>query len=223
MPSIQPISDNAAFALIGDYGTGNLGAGDSPSTKISKFVPTLKPDYAIDLGDVYYAGTTPEETGKLLAYWPKGSLASFTLDSNHEMYSGGGPYFNTGVGNPVFNKLQSPWTYFALENTEWIIVGLDSAYYSSPFTLYMDGTLGADNNQTQFLAQVAARNKKTIILTHHNPIPIGGLGADPQPNDKGYQLYSEVMKAFDGHNAPAVPLLMRSRPVGTSRWQLALV
>jgi hypothetical protein len=202
-PAIQQISDNATFALVGDYGTGNFGSGDSPSTMISKFLPTLEPDYAIHLGDVYYAGTTPEETGKLLAYWPRGSVASFTLNSNHEMYSGGGPYFNTTVGNPIFNKLQSPWSFFALENIHWILVGLDSAYYSSAVKLYIDGTLGANNNQTQFLEQVAARNKKTIILSHHNPIPIGGLGANPQAGDDGYQLYSDVMNAFAGHNAPA--------------------
>lgn len=201
-PSIQQMNDTASFALVGDYGTGNFGSGDSASTKISKFIPTLKPDYAIHLGDVYYAGTTPEETSKLLAYWPQGSLASFALNSNHEMYSGGGPYFNTVVGSPIFNKLQSPWSFFALENTNWIIVGLDSAYYSSAFTLYMNGTLGADNNQTQFLSQVAARNKRTIILTHHNPIPIGGLGDDPQSTDEGYQLYRDVMNAFDGHTPP---------------------
>lgn len=201
-PSIQQINDNATFALVGDYGTGNFGSGDSPSTKISKFIPTLKPDYAIHLGDVYYAGLTSEETSKLLAYWPKGSRASFTLNSNHEMYSGAGPYFNTAVGSPIFYIPQSPWSFFALENTDWIIVGLDSAYYSSVLTLYMNGTLGANNNQTQFLAQVAARNKKTIILTHHNPIPIGGLGAAPQSTDEGYQLYTDVMNAFAGHNAP---------------------
>ena len=201
-PSIQQMSDTATFALVGDYGTGNFGSGDSASTRISRFIPTLKPDYAIHLGDVYYAGTAPEEIAKLLAYWPKGSLASFALNSNHEMFSGGGPYFRTVLGSPSFNKPQSPWSYFALENAHWIIVGLDSAYYSSAFKLYSNGTLGADNDQTQFLSRVAARNKKTIILTHHNPIPIGSLGSDPQPNDEGYKLYSDVMQAFAGHSPP---------------------
>lgn len=200
-PSIQQMSDAATFALVSDYGTGNFGSGDSASTRISRFIPTLKPDYAIHLGDVYYAGTTSEEIDKLLAYWPKGSLASFALNSNHEMFSGGGPYFETLLGSPTFNT-QSPWSYFALENAHWIIVGLDSAYYSSAFWLYSHGTLGADNNQTQFLLRVAARNKQTIILTHHNPIPIGGLGGDPQPNDEGYKLYSDVMQAFAEHNPP---------------------
>ena len=202
-PQIQHIADNATFVLIGDYGTGNFGSGDSPSTKISKFVPTLNPDYTIHLGDTYYAGTNPEETAKLLAYWPKGSKASFALNSNHEMYSAGGPYFDSVIGNPIFNKLQSPWSFFALENTHWILCGLDSAYFSSAAALFMSGTLGANNNQTQFLQQVAARNKKTILFTHHNPIPIAGLNRAPKPGDEGFQLYSDVMSAFTGYPAPA--------------------
>jgi hypothetical protein len=202
-PPIHPIADTATFALVGDYGTGNFGSGDSPSTKISKFIPTLHPDYAIHLGDVYYAGTNPEETSKLLGCWPRGAKASFTLNSNHEMYSGAGPYFNMAIGSPIFNLLQSPWSFFALENTNWVIVGLDSAYYSSEVQLYMNGTLGANNNQTQFLRQVAALNKKTIILTHHNPIPLGGLDRVPQNGDEGFQLYTDVMSAFAGRSAPA--------------------
>jgi len=126
MPPILPLADTATFVLVGDYGTGNFGSDDSASTKISKFIPTLNPDYTIHLGDVYYAGTKPEETQNLLAFWTKGSKGAFTLNSNHEMYSGGGPYFNTTVGSPTFNSLQSPWSFFALENTDWIIVGLDS-------------------------------------------------------------------------------------------------
>jgi hypothetical protein len=202
VPPIHQIADNATFVLLGDYGTGNFGSGDSPSTKISKFVPTLNPDYTIHLGDTYYAGTNPEETAKLLAYWPRGAKASFALNSNHEMYAGGGPYFNNVIGNPIFNKLQSPWSFFGLENSNWVIVGLDSAYYSSAMQLYMNGTLGSANNQTRFLQQVAARNKKTIVLTHHNPIPIGGLNCAPQQGDEGFQLYKDVLDAFIGH-APA--------------------
>lgn len=118
----------------------------------------------IHLGDTYYAGTNPEETSKLLAYWAKGSKASFALNSNQEMYSGGGPYFDTAIGNPVFNKLQSPWSFFALENTDWILCGLDSPTSPRPLRC-SSGTLGTNNNQTQFLEQVAARKKKTILFT----------------------------------------------------------
>jgi hypothetical protein len=197
-PAIHPVEDNVTIAMAGDFGTGNFGAGDSPSVKISKFIPTLNPDYTIHLGDVYYAGTNSEETANFLRYWPSGSKGCFTLNSNHEMYTGGGPYFNEVVGGPKFNILQSPFSFFALENKDWIIVGLDSAYYSDVMQLYMNGTLGANLSQQEFLKQVAQKGKKVVVLTHHNPLPVNGdLGNNPP------QLFTDVMSAFEDASPPA--------------------
>lgn len=195
----QPIQipDQVTIALAGDFGTGNFGASDSPSTKISKFIPTLKPHFTIHLGDVYYAGTTDEEDSNLMRYWPQGSLGSFTLNSNHEMYSGGGPYFDDAVGGPLFNKLQSPYSFFALENSSWIIVGLDSAYNADAFKLYMDGSLGT-NAQISFLQELAKKNKKMVLLTHHNGVPESGM-----PGPAPLNLLSEVTGALAGLSLPA--------------------
>ena len=202
--STEPIPDNISIALISDWGTGNFGAGDAPAVKISKFVPKLAPDYSIHLGDVYYAGLSEEETDNFLTYWPKGSAASFALNSNHDMYSGGGPFFDEVVGGPIFNKLQSPWSFFALENPHWIILGLDSAYFSSAIGLYLNGTLGENNTQTAFARKVAqhaaAVGKKVIVLTHHNPISISGLEPDPKDH---LQLHNDLKTAFDGCPPPA--------------------
>lgn len=195
-PDLVPIPNHTTIALVGDFGTGNFGRYDSPSTKISKFVPTLKPHYTIHLGDVYYAGTGEEERNKLMQFWPQGSLGSFTLNSNHEMYSGGTPYFDDAVGGPVFNKLQSPYSFFALENSDWIIVGLDSAYNSDVLKLYMDGSLGR-NAQIPFLQELAKKGKQIVLLTHHNAIPESGMpGASP------LKLLTEVTKAFAGGAPP---------------------
>ncbi len=197
-PQILPIADEVSIVLISDWGTGNFGAGDSPSTKIAKFVPSLKPDYTIHLGDVYYAGTSGEEMSNFIRLWPQGARGSFALNSNHEMYSGGGPYFNQAVGGPVFNKLQSPWSFFALENSHWIVVGLDSAYFSDVIKLYMNGTLGKDNAQIAFLKMVASRGKKVIVLTHHNGLVENGIsGTAP------LQLFTDVMNAFAGQASAA--------------------
>jgi hypothetical protein len=200
-PAIIPIPDQVTIALAGDFGTGNFGADDSPSTKISKFIPSLNPQLTIHLGDVYYAGTSGEESSKLMNFWPKGSSGSFTLNSNHEMYSGGGPYFNEAVGGPVFNKFQSPFSFFALENSKWIIVGLDSAYNAGVLSLYMDGSLG-DNAQLPFLQGLAQKGekekKKLIVLTHHNGLPENGV----QPSVP-LKLFTEVMSAFRGVSPPA--------------------
>jgi hypothetical protein len=206
-PPILQMADTVSIAMVGDFGTGNFGSGDSPSTKIAKFIPSLSPDYTIHLGDVYYAGTSGEETSNLISVWPQGAKGSFTLNSNHEMYSAGGPYFNEAVGGPVFNKpqsqSQSPYSFFALENTNWIMVGLDSAYYSNVLTLYLNGTLGTGNAQIQFLQQIAQRGKKVIVLTHHNGLPIPGDPAKSNPPGAPLQLYTDVMNAFAGQAAPA--------------------
>ena len=203
--SPEPVPDTISIALLSDWGTGNFGAGDAPSVRISKFVPSLKPTYSIHLGDVYYAGQTSEETNNFLTWWPQGSSGSFALNSNHDMYSGGEPYFNQVVGGPIFNKFQSPWSFFALETSDWLVIGLDSAYYSSALGLYLDGTLGQNNAQTNFLKSMAQRagqtQKKVIILTHHNPIPLGGLPAVDPPAP--LQLYIDVLDAFAGQPPPA--------------------
>jgi hypothetical protein len=197
VPTTIQIPDQMTIALAGDFGTGNFGASDSPSTKISKFIPSLSPHITVHLGDVYYAGTSGEESSKLMNFWPQGSFGSFTLNSNHEMYSGGGPYFNEAVGGPVFNKLQSPFSFFALENANWIIVGLDSAYNANAFKLYMDGSLG-NNAQLPFLQGLAKKGKKMIVLTHHNGLPESGA----QPA-KPLKLFTEVVSAFVGAPPPA--------------------
>ncbi len=200
-PSTVQIPEKVTIALAGDFGTGNFGASDSPSTKISKFIPSLSPQITIHLGDVYYAGTSGEESSKLMNFWPRGSFGSFTMNSNHEMYSGGGPYFNEAVGGPVFNKYQSPFSFFALENSKWIIVGLDSAYNAGELSLYMNGSLG-NNAQLPFLQALAQRgaqqNKKLIVLTHHNGLPDTGVQQVPP-----LKLFTEVMGAFDGVTPPA--------------------
>jgi len=199
-PAIVQIPDQVRIALAGDYGTGNFGADDSPSTKISKEMAKLKPypDFTIHLGDVYYAGTSEEEKNYLMKYWPKGGLASFTLNSNHEMYSGGGPYFNDAVGGPVFNKFQSPFSFFALENSNWIVVGLDSAYNAGELSLYMDGSLGNNNEQIPFLKDLTQKRKKVIVLTHHNGLQLSGVQSNPP-----LKLFTEVMGAFQGGAPPA--------------------
>ena len=66
-------------------------------------------------------------------------------------------------------------SYFALENDNWVIVGLDSAYFSPEGNLYTDGLLfdaNHPNDQNAFLLQKGVQaqldGKKVIVLTHHN-------------------------------------------------------
>src|SRR5208282_2889559 len=174
-PQTIPISDDVQIAFAGDWGTGDwrTAVNPAPSTNVQNHLSLLKPDVTIHLGDVYYAGTTNQDYHILTKLWPPGPTASLALNSNHEMYSGAKPYFQA-ISNPPF-QIQQGCSYFALENSNWVIVGLDSAYYADEMGLYMDGALypaNHPNDQNSFLLTLQANaqlnGKKLILLTHHN-------------------------------------------------------
>ena len=89
-PATIPIPDDVQIGLAGDWGTGDWRstANPAPSTDVRTHLAFLQPQLTIHLGDVYYAGTGNEEEHLLLNLWPRGSLGSLALNSNHEMYSG---------------------------------------------------------------------------------------------------------------------------------------
>lgn len=197
-PTVVSIPDELSIAMAGDFGTGNWGtaANPAPSTKIAtKAIPGVSPNLTIHLGDVYYEGSSSEEKNNFVNLWPRGSgpATSFTMNSNHEMYSGAKPFFVEALESALFSA-QKPFSYFALENTNWVIVGLDSAYYSDELTLYMNGSLGA-SPQVEFLKAQAQKGKKVIVLTHHN----GLLEDGSAPTG----LWNEVMSCFPAGSGPA--------------------
>ena len=57
--------------------------------------------------------------------WPKRPAGTINraLNGNHEMYSGGKGYFQAVAG-----FFQQPASCFALQNADWILVCLDTAY-----------------------------------------------------------------------------------------------
>ena len=201
-PQTIQIPDSVQIALVGDWGTGNwrTGSNPAPSTKVGQQVASFKPDLSIHLGDVYYAGTGDEETYQLVDIWPEASTASFALNSNHEMYSGGQPYFKA-IANPPFG-MQKGCSFFVLENSNWVIVALDSAYYASASNIYLDGALYPDNKpneQNSFLltAQASAQlaGKRLILLTHHNGLDETGATTNT--------LWNQVMGAYPAGGGPA--------------------
>jgi len=198
-PQTISVPNSVQIAMAGDWGTGDwrTAANPAPSTDVRKHMAFLQPHLTIHLGDVYYAGTSDQEKHLLVDLWPKGSLGALTLNSNHEMYSGAKPYFQVALADNLF-AVQQQRSFFALENDNWVIVGLDSAYYSNAEGLYLDGALYAEGGpqlQVDFLRSQAAKGKKVIVLTHHN-----GLTED---GSKPTALWSQVMSAFPEGGAPA--------------------
>jgi Calcineurin-like phosphoesterase len=201
-PQTITIPNQVKIGIAGDWGTGewrNL-KNPAPSTNVGTAMGSLHPDITIHLGDVYYSGTADQEQHLLVPLWPRGSLGSFTLNSNHEMYSGAKPYFNALSQAPFAQ--QAGCSYFALENDNWIIVGLDSAYFSEEGNLYMNGALFPENfpnKQQAFLQdkgeEALLKGKKVIVLTHHN-------GMD-DPGENTNTLFQQVTDAFPNNAGPA--------------------
>ena len=123
------------IAVVADWGTGTLEA-----EAVAHNVRERSPHYTIHLGDVYYMGETTEirqnclgerTNGFVGVRWPKGSLGSFALLGNHDMYSGGQGYFRTFLSKmgqyDAEGKIRLPQTasFFCLETAHWLILGLD--------------------------------------------------------------------------------------------------
>jgi Calcineurin-like phosphoesterase len=164
------------IAIFGDWGTGSYPDGNLPNSSsqlVMAQIAKQNPDVMIHLGDVYYAGLPSEEQNKLLDCWQQAPHGNFTLNSNHEMYDVADGLLNTALTNPIFAD-QNNTTFFSINYGDWVIIGLDSAYNATSF--YMDGVIN-DSFQSgpNGFINTQAKNKKTILLTHHNPIDVQGL------------------------------------------------
>lgn len=126
------------ISILGDWGTGTFEA-----SEIAARMTGFDPDYMIHLGDVYYVGDDQEVQENFLGNpvgqytptkFPPGSVGTFAMLGNHEMYGGGAPYFmemigpsgccDTGAGE------KQKASFFCLETPSWRIVGLDTGYNS---------------------------------------------------------------------------------------------
>jgi hypothetical protein len=142
------------IAIAGDIGTDRR---ISAPAVIAGLMQTKTPHYTIHLGDVYYSGLHYEELNNFLSIWPAGSVGTYTLNSNHEMYCGGVGYFRDLLGIPMF-VAQQGLSYFALTNEHWLTIGLDTAYFAYyQSLLYEEGSLTESdtNKQPDWLVPMA--------------------------------------------------------------------
>lgn len=202
-PLPKPISPpkkikNTKIAILGDWGTGSWTDGElacSPAELVIKGIESLNPDYVIHLGDVYYAGTKHEEHNKFIKLLEGKSLGKlYTMNSNHEMYDVARGLYDVTLANDLF-KHQQGRTYFSIDIGDWILVGLDSAYFDES-SLYMDGSLYKDiatGIQYDFLNDISKQGKPIFLMTHHN-----GIGIKDQEFTINKKLWSQVEKCLDG-------------------------
>lgn len=205
IPLKGAVTNMVNIAILGDWGTG-----DATAQAVMSAVTALKPDYIVHVGDVYYAGTpsaaTPnssyyfalgEETANLLNVWPSAYAGkSFTLNSNHEMYSGANGYFYealkaqvNGTGS-VFSA-QEGSSCFTLQYGGWTILCLDTAFMSSCIDAFMSGSIGGSSGtQGKWIQSLGLDPAKTIVLTHHNGFAPDCSSASP--------LWAEIRGALNG-------------------------
>jgi hypothetical protein len=172
-----PIEDTCTIALVSDWGADNASA-----QQVAQQMKMRNPDYAIHLGDIYYAGQESEAKRFLYAFRDIASKRSFALNGNHEMYSGGRSYFGT-----VLPALQQTASYFGLFNQNWQLLGLDTAYVDHVLTDPSDARL-----QNQFdwaVDKLKNAGRKSVLLTHHQPFS----AYQPEQND-GVRLREDVSR-----------------------------
>jgi Calcineurin-like phosphoesterase len=141
-------------AMVADWGTGLYGA---PVCARSIEADPTPFDLLLHLGDVYYSGTQHEVRTRFLDLWPrKPGALNRACNANHEMYTGGEGYFRA-----ILPAFQQPASYFALQNDDWLLVGLDSAYE--------DHDLAGD--QVGWLERIIQRSgdRKLVLFSHHQP------------------------------------------------------
>ena len=149
--------------LVGDWATG-LPRAQRVSSAMRSVIEIGKRDglaqHVIHLGDTYYSGWPEESEMLFLPDWPvdweRDTIGSWSLNGNHDMFSGGYGYYDVLLADSRFHW-QRGRSIFAMHNTDWQIVGLDSAY--------LDEDL---KDQGLWLQDFTSGSKrKFLFLSHH--------------------------------------------------------
>lgn len=162
----RQIADNARILVVGDWGTGLPRAQNVASQMrnvLDEGIAANCQQLVVHLGDTYYSGWKREYEKHLLQYWPvkpeeAKKIASFTLNGNHDMYSGGHSYYTVGIADARFKPWHKGSSFFALMNNQWRIFGLDTAY--DDFDL-------KDPQASWMNSQISGDSKKLMLFSHH--------------------------------------------------------
>lgn len=163
-PAVQ-VGDRCRIVVVGDWGSGLPRAQQVAAamrTYVDDSVKNGIDCQVIHLGDVYYSGWEYEYRDRFLNYWPvrideKDKVGSWSLNGNHDMYSGGHGYFGTLLADPRFAR-QGQTSFFRLFNKHWQILGLDTAWEDN----------GLKDPQASWVASMISDNpQRTMIMTHH--------------------------------------------------------
>lgn len=194
------IANNARVLLVGDWGSGVPRAqdiGKRMREELDKGKSAGLQQHVVHLGDVYYSGWDREYRNRFLNYWPvradeASTISSWTLNGNHDMYSGGHGYYTVALNDLRFKPWQNGSSFFSLENDHWRIFGLDTAY--DDFDLRSPQPKWVKDHVD------GAASRKIMLLSHHQLFSAYESGG-PRLKDKLGPLLgsSRVTSWFWGH------------------------
>ena len=175
------VADDARLVVVGDWGTGLPRAIDV-AAHMRRAIDAARAEgrqvHVLHLGDVYYSGFEGEDRKRFLGPWPvttqqaAAGVTSWSLNGNHDMYSGGFGYFGTLLGDPRFQAQRSPdgkaTSFFRLRSPSWDFVGLDTAWDTD---VTSDGqTAVLHDPQAKYVADVAAGSQRKLVLFSHHQL-----------------------------------------------------
>lgn len=159
------LPSRARLVLVGDWGTGLPRArrvGKEMARVLADGAESGIAQHIVHLGDVYYCGWRHEYDRRLLDPWPVGmndadTIGSWSLNANHDMFSGGHDYYDHLLADPRFARQQRS-SLFSLVTPDWQIMGLDTGW--------TDGEL-VDPQPRWVEDTVAGSHRKVLLLSHH--------------------------------------------------------
>ncbi|HEY3732856.1 MAG TPA: metallophosphoesterase [Streptosporangiaceae bacterium] len=173
------MADDARLVIVGDWGTGlprarNVAARMREAIDVA--LASHRQVHVLHLGDVYYSGFESEDQHRFLDLWPvtaahaEAGVTSWSLNGNHDMYSGGFGYFDTLLGDPRFKGQRSadgkPTSFFRLRSPSWDFLGIDTAWDTDVVSAGEVAVL--QDPQARYVADVAAgSSRKLVLLSHH--------------------------------------------------------
>jgi hypothetical protein len=175
------LADDARLVVVGDWGTGLPRARAVAALMQAKIAEALaggRQVHVLHLGDVYYSGLEYEDRQRFLDLWPVtgeqagAGVTSWSLNGNHDMYSGGFGYFGTLLADPRFRHQRSPdgqtTSYFRLRSPSWDFIGIDTAWDSD---VASSGRVAVLNDpQGKYVADVAAQSQRKLVLFSHHQL-----------------------------------------------------
>ncbi|CEL94176.1 unnamed protein product [Vitrella brassicaformis CCMP3155] len=250
----QPLDEEVRIAIASDWGAG------TPETQAiaNQLEGGFEPHYTVHLGDIYLIGSKKEIREHALGVrpswakrgvkWTHGSLASFALNANHEMYSRGYGYFDVLL--PTLGPRDASTghfggqkaSYFALRSPQWWLIFLDTGYYSYNKDGATPGQESHDNHQPQAVVQWLKNiirpddTRGLVFFTHHQyrsafeggyyatPRQLIDEGIVPANNRTVLWLWGHEhrLAAYAPGTQGGVPLMSYGRCVGNSGYPVLL-